>query len=397
MSYMRFARVCLMLVAGLLAARCFAQTYSVLYTFTGGTDGSLPIGSLSVDAVGNLYGATYYNNGFNAGAIFELSPMGKLTVLHDFGAGGMDGSNPEGGFVWDSAGNQYGSTTGGGSVNKGVIFKLDRKNNFSVFYNFSGGAGGGPGGLSVFDEAGNTYGIAAGDSPGCEFGNRCDFIFKLDPSGNQTVLHTFSDGKHGRFASGSLILDAAGNLYGAAGYGGHGRGLVFKLDPTANESVLYEFNGKQDGKRPNTGLVQDAAGNFYGTTIVGGNWGCDHLACGVVYKLDANGNETVLHAFTGRADGGDPNGVIVDAAGNLYGTAFLGGAGRTCCGVVFKIDPSGNYTVLHAFAGGADGELPEAGLVMDAKGNLYGATAFGGNVQDCTGAGGCGVVFKITP
>jgi uncharacterized repeat protein (TIGR03803 family) len=183
------------------------------------------------------------------------------------------------------------------------------------------------------------------------------------------------------------------------GGGTSGAGVVFKLDSAGNETVLYTFKGMPDGSEPQAGLIQDAAGNFYGTTIFGGKGNCQYRSCGVVFKLDTNGNETVLYRFTGGADGGNPTaGLVIDSAGNLYGTTLLGGPPGCqdfVCGVVFKLDPSGKETVLHTFSGGT-GFGPYAGLLMDPAGNLYGTTYFGGNLNDCNGQG-CGVVFKITP
>jgi uncharacterized repeat protein (TIGR03803 family) len=165
--------------------------------------------------------------------------------------------------------------------------------------------------------------------------------------------------------------------------------VVFKLDSSGNETVLYAFSGGADGGVPQADVIRDAAGNLYGTTGFGGNTSSSCLfgsaGCGVVFKLDPSGNETVLYAFSGM-DGASPTaGLIQDAAGNLYGTTPFGGntSSTTCidaggCGVVFKLDPSGKETVLYTFTGGADGFNPTAGLVRDAAGNLYGTAPGGG-------------------
>jgi uncharacterized repeat protein (TIGR03803 family) len=143
-------------------------------------------------------------------------------------------------------------------------------------------------------------------------------------------------------------------------------------------------------------LIKDNAGNLYGTTVLGGQGKCESSKCGIVFKFDAAGHETVLHSFTGKSDGGQPqSGLVRDSAGNLYGTTFLGGS-NSCggsgagCGVVFKLDAAGTETVLHTFSDGADGGFPTGGLVRDSAGNLYGTTSHGG-------ASGNGVVFEITP
>jgi uncharacterized repeat protein (TIGR03803 family) len=175
---------------------------------------------------------------------------------------------------------------------------------------------------------------------------------------------------------------------------------VFKLDPMGNETVVYSFTGGADGAEPRAGLVRDAAGNLYGTTFVGGATvsSCPNgvQGCGVVFKLDPMGNETVLHTFTGGADGAEPLASLIrDAAGNLYGTTFTGGTtGSSCsdvygCGVVFKVGPLGNQTVLHSFTGGVDGSSPYGGL-LSFQGLVYGMAERGG-------AGNGGVVFKVQP
>ena len=195
------------------------------------------------------------------------------------------------------------------------------------------------------------------------------------------MLHSF--GADGSFPS-SVIRDAAGNLYGNTQQGGGpaNAGIVYKLDPAGNETILHTFTGGADGGFPYAGLTLDAAGNLYGTTTSGGA-GC---SCGLVFRLDPAGNETVLHSFTGRPDGRYiDSGVIRDAAGNLYGIARDGGTADV--GVVFKLDPAGNQTVLYTFTGGP-GYGPVAGVAGDDAGNLYGTTEFGGPAN-------AGSVYKI--
>jgi uncharacterized repeat protein (TIGR03803 family) len=210
---------------------------------------------------------------------------------------------------------------------------------------------------------------------GCD--NSCGTVFKLDTKGHRTILHRFTElRRDGEFPRAGLFRDASGNLYSTTTSGGSGgSGIVFKLDTAGNETVLHAFEGP-DGAVPFSGLIQDGTGNFYGATTSGGDFG-------TVYKLDPQGNETVLYTFTGGDDGSAPFGnLVMDTAGNLYGTTYAGGKNTACfdgegCGVAFKLDPSGQETVLHSFTGGADGFGPEAGLVMDATGNLYGTTNFG--------------------
>jgi uncharacterized repeat protein (TIGR03803 family) len=226
-------------------------------------------------------------------------------------------------------------------------------------------------------------------------------VFKLDKTGKETVLYTFTGGrggKDGSYPDGVLIRDAAGNLYGTTAYGGnYSFGTVFKLDSTGKETVLYRFYGGWNGLNPVGGLIMDKAGDLYGATEGGGLF-----FDGTVFKLSPVMSKPVLHSFAGGADGSLPvAGVIADTAGNLYGTTQYGG-GVACfgggCGTVFKLDNTGKETVLHSFTGGVDGAAPVAGLVRDAAGNLYGTAYFAGDSGSlCTIVGGCGVVFKITP
>jgi uncharacterized repeat protein (TIGR03803 family) len=185
-----------------------------------------------------------------------------------------------------------------------------------------------------------------------------------------TVLHRFQGSPaDGQIPQAGVIGDSAGNLYGTTKYGGASNaGVVFKLDKTG-ETVLYSFTGGADGDQPGAGVIRDSAGNLYGTTSAGGTFGY-----GVVYKLDTTGKYTVLYSFKGGADGANPfAGLVRDSAGNLYGTTYCGGTGSsagcvTGAGVVYKLDTSGTETVLHGFTGGADGANPYSGVVRDEAG-----------------------------
>jgi uncharacterized repeat protein (TIGR03803 family) len=215
-----------------------------------------------------------------------------------------------------------------------------------------------------------------------------------------TVLHSFTGWADGANAHAGLIRDAAGNLYGTTSYGGAGQnggcpyqlslgcGIVFRLDPAGNETV-YPFTGA-NGAVPMASLILDSAGNLYGTTCDGGT-----SDGGVVFKLDPSGTETVLYSFTGGTDGGCPEaGLIRDSAGNLFSTASRGGTANQ--GVVFQLDPAGVETVLYSFTGEADGGDPE-GLVRDSAGNFYGTTFTGGISRDACLGHTCGVIFKLSP
>jgi uncharacterized repeat protein (TIGR03803 family) len=210
-------------------------------------------------------------------------------------------------------------------------------------------------------------------------------VYKVDTAGHSTVLHNFTNGADGGIAYGGVIRDWKGNLYGTTNQGGASNaGVVFKIDTSGNETVLYTFTGGSDGGYPLGGVILDSKGNLYGTTNGGGASGA-----GVVFKIDTSGNETVLYSFTGGSDGGFPlAGVILDSKGNLYGTTNGGGASGA--GVVFKVDTSGNETVLYSFTGGTDGGNPYVGVIRDWDGNLYGTA-------DTGGASNAGVVFEIKP
>jgi uncharacterized repeat protein (TIGR03803 family) len=217
-------------------------------------------------------------------------------------------------------------------------------------------------------------------------------VFSVDKTGKETVLYAFTGGTDGGDPGARLVWDHNGNLYGTTFSGGDlscyvgGCGVVFKLDKSGKQSVLYAFTDHTDGKSPE-GLVLDHAGNVYGTTYDGGTFG--H---GAVFKLDQTGSLTVLYSFTAGSDSADPSGLFFrDASGNLYGTTNGVGAGDF--GVVFKLDMNGKLTVLHAFAAGTDGEYPGS-LISDNAGNFYGTTLGGGTGSGCY-YGGCGTVFKL--
>jgi uncharacterized repeat protein (TIGR03803 family) len=225
-------------------------------------------------------------------------------------------------------------------------------------------------------------------------------VFRLDLKGKETVLHAFTGPPDGSRPYDGVILDKAGNLYGITEEGGtFNYGAVFKVDSSGKEAVLYSFTGGADGSGPNGPLVQDAAGNLYGVTAGGGSGGC-----GTIFELDTNGKETVLYDFVGGAAGAGPiGGLIRERTGVIYGVTQSGGS-TGCgdgygCGTVYKVDANGNEIVLYTFTGGSDGAYPYGYLIMDEVGNLYGTTYQGGD-SSCVSApagAGCGVVFKLTP
>lgn len=367
------------------------QSYSVLHSFTGGSDGGNPEGGLVADSAGNLYSTTSHGGASGDGTVFKMTPTGVETVLHSFS--GSNGRLPVAGLARDSAGNLYGTAETGGASNEGVAFKMSPAGVETVLHSFTDKKDGGlPVASLIRDSAGNLYGTTfeGGNKNACPFSG-CGVVFKMTPAGVETVVHTFSF-TDGSTPLGGVARDSAGNLYGTTSQGGSDNfGNVFKLSPSGVETVLHNFTGGSDGSFPEAGLVLDSAGNLYGTAALGGSG-----SSGVVFKIDSAGTYSVLYSFTGGADGSVPEADLArDSAGNLYGTTVGGGdMSGSCgssggCGVVFKLDPSGNETVLHSFTGGpSDGSDPQARVVGPFKGFLYGTT-FGG------GADAAGVVFKL--
>ena len=369
-----------------------AQTFTLLYSFTGGADGRTPGGGVILDAAGNLYGTTTQGGNLacsqGCGTVFKVDGAGNETVLYSFaGTGAGDGEYPRATLVMDALGNLFGTTDIGGAFGYGTVFKLDTTGKETVLHSFSGVSGDGafPFGGVVRDEQGNLYGTteAGGTS-------NCGTVFKLDATGKETVLYSFAaTGGDGKRPYAGVVRDEQGNLYGTTAVGGvAGYGTVFKLDTTGKETVLHSFAvSGGDGLHPETSLVLDEKGNLYGTTYSGGRG--VNGGNGVVFKLNKAVREKLLYRFprTG-ANGASPNGVVLDAQGNLYGTTLSHGAFGW--GTVFKRAPTGKLTVLYNFTGGnADGGDPYAGVIRDGQGNLYGTAS--------AGALGYGTVFKITP
>jgi uncharacterized repeat protein (TIGR03803 family) len=321
---------------------------TILYSFTGG-DGLGPNSGLVRDPAGNLYGTTYYGGTseggrchYGCGTVFELDNTGKETVLWAF-SGGTDGGTPLAGVIRDNTGNLYGTTLLGGQ-GFGVVFKLSRSGKQTILHSFTGGEDAYPTAGLIRDTAGNLYSTAS--SVGC-----CGVVFKLDKNGKETVLYRFRGGSDGNYPIAGLVRDAEGNLYGttvlggdlSCGQSGQGCGVVFKVPKTGKETVLHTFVGyPTDGAFPN-GMVRDAECNLYGTTEQGGDvsncnaYGVDD--CGTVFKVDKTGKEILLYSFSGGSDSADPVWVIRDGVGDLYGTTLLGGDASCDCGLVFRLTP----------------------------------------------------------
>jgi uncharacterized repeat protein (TIGR03803 family) len=366
-----------------------------LPALAGEADGDHPLAKLHLDRDGNLYGTTVgggNGQGSHAhGAIFKIAPDGTETLLHVFGDN--DGAQPMAGLISDKDGNLYGTAAKGGGKHWGTVFKLAPDGTFTVLHRFKArNDGAHPTAPLLRDAEGDIFGTTqwGGNAGGA------GTVFEITAAGKEKILHAFSyNGSDGIYPYGGLIADRSGNLYGTTDTNELGAGTVFKIAPDGTETVIYNFHGKPDGVGPVTGLYADKNGNMYGTTVAGGTYGY-----GTVFRVTPDGSEEIVYSFAAGADGLTPASVLIaDGDGNLYGTTLRGGTGPcsdnvgTGCGTVFKVTPAGVETVIYRFAGGSDGANPWSGLVMDSAGNLFGTTAHGGN-----GTGeGQGTVFKIAP
>jgi uncharacterized repeat protein (TIGR03803 family) len=386
-----------------------ASTFNVIYNFTGGSDGASPYAGLTMDRTGSLYGTTL-SGGAGYGTVFKLAKTGSgwvFSTLYTF-TGGSDGASPRSRVIIGPDGNLYGETFAGGEQGCGLrgcgtVFQV-RKScpgpvchwTETVLYRFTGGTDGGePTGDLLIDATGRLYGTTEiGGKPRSCGTLGCGTVYTLTLSGGtwtEAVLYQFQGLSDGAFPNGGVIFDASGNLYGTTCCGGaHNSGTVFKLTSSGSgwtESLLYTFRGLTDGNEPVTGLIFDTEGNLYGSTVFAGT-----DRGGTVFELTPSGGGwtfSVLYSAQGLQ--GPFGTLMMDAAGNLYGTTFQDGL--HLLGAAFKLTHSEGrwtYSSFHDFTGGSDGELPLSNLVFDSSGNLYGTGALGG-------ANGNGVVVEITP
>lgn len=386
-----------------------AQTFTILHTFEGikgGKDGKYPFGALIWGPGGTLYGTTQLGGGVaNAGTVFQISSSGQESVLYSFRAA-PDGKAPQAAPLLGPDGALYGTTNEGGSAGYGTVFKLEEVNGTykeTFLYSFQGGNdGANPSSSLVMDAVGNLYGTTFyGGGTNCQFGFGCGTVFKIDPTGQETILYAFGAVPDGENPNAGLIEDSAGNLYGTTTVGGtDNKGTVFMLNASGQETILHNFAGSPDGWAPWAGLFRDAAGNLFGTTAGGGDkpTGCYGQGCGTVFEITSAGEETVLYSFFNWRDEGNPyGGVVEDKAGNLYGTTLgLGNTSIECkfygrCGTVFELFTNGTLITLYRFNNSGDGAWPGDSLILDASGNLYGTTRGNGTV------GSYGNVFELTP
>lgn len=421
---------------------------NVLYSFQGGSDGYTPAGGVVFDKAGSLYGANSWGGSGclsqNCGTVFQLSPPVQKggawteTTIHAFqGLPANDGYTPVGGLIIDSLGNLYGTTSMGGNgpcvllgslAGCGIVFQLSPPAQqggqwtYSVLYNFQGNNDGYfPWGDLVLDKHGSLYGatqFGGGQGNTCNdfYGGHCGTVFRLSPpkqkggAWKEKILHRFAGGTDGANPNGGLILDGSGAVYGTTFSGGsqncHCYGTVFKLIPPTKkggpwkEKLIYRFQGGQDAATPGAGVTFGKSGNLYGTTIFGPQDGY-----GTIFEVVKPSGKShvwkdkLLYRFSDGKDGNSPQaGLIPDAHGNLYGTAR---DGNPTWGSVFKITPpkqkggSWTFSAIYGFRGAPDGGNPTAGLIFNKQGNLYGTTQNGGTGA-CNPAG-CGTVFEVTP
>ncbi|MBS0446126.1 MAG: hypothetical protein JSR59_09270 [Proteobacteria bacterium] len=384
-------RAAIALAVSALALTAQATTFSVAHEFAG-TDGSWPFGALTLDSAGNVYGAAYAGGTANFGTLFKFDGA-RLTTLYSF-TGGSDGGNPEGSLLADAEGNLYGTTkVGGGGY--GTVFRWDRElqPHLRTLKSFVDRAADGvsPSGGLARDADGTLYGTTffGGNLDCATQGLGCGTVFKVAASGAFTQLHRFN-GTDG-YGPNATLYRVGDRLFGTTVYWGPSpAGSPYSMKAADGTSFTTVT---PNGVSYNFigGLVRDANGNLWGVAFIAGT-----TSMGGIYRIDPSGNYQLMHTFNG-SDGAYPTGTpILDAQGMLYGTtegaAVWGseGSGPGGYGTVFRYDTaSGTLTTLHRFTG-PDGKNPVAGLVRDPQGNLYGVTAYGG-------ANDKGVLFRVTP
>jgi uncharacterized repeat protein (TIGR03803 family) len=390
----------------MLATSAWASTEKVLWNFSGGSDGSEPWSNYFIaDAKGNLYSVTASGGSYSAGVVFMLTPAGKETVLYEFkGQSNGDGASPHGRLVFDAQGNLYGTTQGGGTNDTGTVYELTPAQGGGwtekVLYTFSaaGTDGANPSAGLVIAKDGTMYSTTANGGAG---GAGAIFSLKRTSKGwKQKVIHSLNYPGDGGYPYDGLMMDASGNLYGAAPAGGSsGYGVIYRLSQGKQgwtETVIHNFtdqNGDGSGLYW-IDLISDGAGNIYGATSFGGTNTTGNVWELVYSKSKKTYTESILYEFgaSGSGDGNNPyGGLAMDSKGNLYGTTVNGGTGGI--GMVYQLTKqwkTWKETALHEFAGGADGSQPTGNLYIDGKGRLYGMAEMGGSSNQ-------GVAYRVKP
>ena len=390
------------------AAFVQAQTFNVLHSFTGQSDGANPVAEVTIDPAGNLYGTTSAGGGAGFGNVYRLihaSSSWNFNLVYTFQGftqWSQDGGSPYARVTIGPDGALYGTTRIGGfgegcreEHGCGTVFKLQPQFGGgwteTLLFQFGYYDGDHPFyGDVVFDRAGNLYGSLP---IGGAYLNGA--VYKLTPGNGawtESLIYSFS-GPDGSAPYGGPVFDAAGNLYGTTSAGGtSGLGTVYRLQPAGaawTETVLHSFQGS-DGMTAGSGVLLDSAGDLYGTTQAGGTVG-DGTAFELTTLGQGNWSLRTLFPFQGTGLQGSYRTLAMDSNGNLYGTSATEGAYHL--GSVFKLtfaNGTWQYTSLHDFTGGRDGANPYGTLSFDAAGNLYGTTENGGMY-------GNGVVFQIAP
>ena len=384
-----------------------ASTTKVIYSFAGDEDGEYPDTELVMDHSGNLYGSSVLGGDFGSGTVFQLAPGRTHTVLYSF-TGGTDGAEAYGGVTLDADGNLYGATVAGGTGQGceggcGVVYRLTNNDGGTwtetVLHNFTGGNdGSGPGSAPSIDRAGNLYGMTPTGGA-----YSAGTIYRLHPRPDGTwkfnIVHAFTGGDDGLGGSkGRMIFDDRGHIFGASTAGGaNGAGVIFELKRSRsgwNLKVLYAFKGQPDAGFPYGSLLFDQSGNLFGTSYYDG---ANDL--GAVYELSPQPGglwkEKVLYSFKGGSDGANAiSGLLFGPNGEMYGTTSEGGAPGCSCGTIFRMTPGNHGTwterVVYAFTGTPDGRYPYDGMVADGAGNYFGTTVSGGADDE-------GSIYRFTP
>ncbi len=406
---------CLIAVAACTTTAAQAQTFSVIHSFTNQGDGFAPTAGLTLGPGGKLYG-TAASAPFR-GIAFQLSETANGWIFNNlFAFDGQHGRQPYGGVVFGPGGALYGLASAGGSNacqgGCGVAYSLRPPQNPcrsiscrwtpTAIYTFNGPPSDAEfpnRAYPAFDSSGRLYGTSI-EGGSVNMGT----VFQLTRSGNswtESIIQDFT-GPNGAVPYNGVIVDESGNLYGTVSQGGPtGNGAVFELSPSAGgwtETILFDFHNRDvNGCVPIGGIIRDQARNLYGTTLY-----CGSTNNGTVFELSPSGAGWTYHVLASfplgvvGGGGGSEASLVMDAAGNLYGTAYA--SGQFGYGSVFKLtntNGSWTYTDLHDFRGGIDGANPEGGPILDASGNLYGTTVNGGVAGVyCTA---CGVVWKLAP
>jgi uncharacterized repeat protein (TIGR03803 family) len=373
----RFRYACPVLMAASCAPVWATPAFNTLLNFSS-TTGNDPDVTLTFDAAGNLYGTTE-NGGAGYGVVYELPgpTYQTYTPLLNFNSG--NGSTPEAGIAFDSAGNLYGDTNSGGSKQYGNVFELSGSTHQTpaILYNFDDTIGANPWGTLATDSAGNLYGTTA--NSGTHGGGT---IYELSGASHQTFTSLYSFiAANGSSPQAGVIIDSAGNLYGTT-FGITNKGTVYELSADHQTfTILASFN-TSNGANPEAALAMDSQGNLYGTTENGGA-----NSDGTIFELSGPNHQTLTTLLNMNSSTGSAahETLIVDAAGDIFGTTSGGGANFS--GTVFELSGTNHqtYTDLYDFSGGG----PYAGLTADAQGDLFGTTYLGGSHHD-------GSVFELT-